>query len=62
MDKKEALKQIKSGDISLWDVDKKLHTEEKLITQISNDDLSSILDCLDNLKVYVREYDYAGDY
>ena len=35
---------------------------QKLITQISNDDLSSILDCLDNLKVYVREYDYAGDY
>ncbi len=39
-----------------------VNTKEKLITQISNDDLSPIVDCLDNLKVYVREYDYAGDY
>ena len=35
---------------------------QKLITQIYSENVNVILDCLDNLKVFIREYDYAGDY
>ncbi|MDA9896791.1 DUF4116 domain-containing protein, partial [Gammaproteobacteria bacterium] len=39
-----------------------VNTKQKLITQINSENVNIILDCLDNLKVFVREYDYAGDY
>ena len=39
-----------------------VNTKRKLITQIYSENVNVILDYLDNLKVFVREYDYAGDY
>ena len=39
-----------------------VNTKLKLITQIYSENVNVILDCLDNLKVFIREYDYAGDY
>ena len=39
-----------------------VNTKLKLITQIYSENVNVILDCFDNLKVFIREYDYAGDY